>query len=283
MVIKVITHPGPAHFDDFMTCCLIVAQYEGVSIERREPTEAELNSPQFIVVDIGGRHEPVLNNYDHHQFPRDAEPACSITLILSLLGIHPKEAREVWNWLEFAERLDSKGPFATANWLGMEPDNIFKTVSPIATTVINYFSKHTMIDDYDEFYELMYAIGKEKLDYFKAVKDRIKYLEEYATFHTLHGIHWVDIRCIAKEDNPSLGQEMFLRKQDIDCPITVSEDVDPRGNGYTLYRRNDDKRVDFSLLEGEDDVIFAHKGGFVAKVEPVDEDRLRELLIKSLV
>ena len=60
MAITIITHPGSAHFDDFMALSLIVASQPESEfiIERREPTQAELDDASIWVVDVGGRHEP---------------------------------------------------------------------------------------------------------------------------------------------------------------------------------------------------------------------------------
>ena len=69
----IVTHPGGAHKDEFLACSVLLAQTPS-SILRREPTEEDLSDPQVLVVDVGGRLEPELGNFDHHQFPRDADP-----------------------------------------------------------------------------------------------------------------------------------------------------------------------------------------------------------------
>ena len=53
---------------------------------------------------------------------------------------------------------------------------------------------------------------------------------------------------------------------------------DRRGNGYGLTRYNDSQRLDFSKIEGHDEVRFAHKRGFVAKVTATGPTQLKELL-----
>ena len=56
---------------------------------------------------------------------------------------------------------------------------------------------------------------------------------------------------------------------------------DSRGHGYGMRRYNDDARMDFSKVEGEADVHFAHSRGFIAKTSAVDKERLQEMLIQS--
>ena len=74
----IVTHPGGAHKDDFLACCLL-AHLHGSPIQRREPTSEDLANPSICVVDVGGEHDAQLNNFDHHQFPRDAPPPVSYT------------------------------------------------------------------------------------------------------------------------------------------------------------------------------------------------------------
>ena len=53
---------------------------------------------------------------------------------------------------------------------------------------------------------------------------------------------------------------------------------DSRGTGYGMRRFNDDQRMDFSPLEAEDDVHFAHARGFIAKTSSAEVERLKVLV-----
>ncbi|MCK5690563.1 hypothetical protein KAI87_14890, partial [Myxococcota bacterium] len=58
---------------------------------------------------------------------------------------------------------------------------------------------------------------------------------------------------------------------------------DKRSAGLTLYRYDDDERLDFSQIENEDSVKFAHKQGFMAVLkEGVELDEALILISKSL-
>ena len=61
----IITHPGSAHFDEVAAISLIMAMHTDTEfrIERREPTQIELDNPDVWVVDIGNRHEPEKHNF----------------------------------------------------------------------------------------------------------------------------------------------------------------------------------------------------------------------------
>lgn len=272
-----ITHPGAAHRDEFLALCLLIAAGRISRIERRDPTVDELENPDVYCIDVGLQHEPGKLNFDHHQFSRDAAPTCSITLVLQHLGIDPNLARQIWGWLAFSESLDSKGPFATASSMGMTPDALFATVSPIETSVLRWFESEVIVSQYETFssfhgdalddgglWRLMRMIGKEKLDYLNEVQARLTRLASETSQVTIQGLNVLDATCVPRTENPTLALEIFCKGLSNTPAVTVT--CDDRGEGVCLFRRNDHPRVDFSRLEGE--VLFAHKGGFVAKTHP---------------
>ena len=57
--------------------------------------------------------------------------------------------------------------------------------------------------------------------------------------------------------------DAYAKTKGIKGGVLVSRDN--RGPGLALFRREDDPKVDFSVLEGNEAVTFAHKGGFIAK------------------
>ena len=123
---QILTHPGGAHKDEFLACCVLAAVH-GCEIKRREPEQADLDDISVVVVDVGGEHEPSRSNFAHHQFPKDHEPICALSLVLMDLGIY-EDAKNFCDWLETAERFDVTGPISTAKWLGVERDTdiVFK-------------------------------------------------------------------------------------------------------------------------------------------------------------
>ena len=78
---QILTHPGGAHKDEFLACCVLAFQHD-VPIVRREPSDDDLADTGVIVVDVGHEHEPERNNFDHHQFPKDSDPVCALSLVL---------------------------------------------------------------------------------------------------------------------------------------------------------------------------------------------------------
>ena len=135
----ILTHPGGSHKDEFLACCLLAARH-GVPIVRREPEQADLDNQAVCVVDVGGEHDPARSNFAHHQFPRDHDPICALSLVLMDMGLY-EDARMFCDWLEPAEWFDSRGPQKTAAWLGVPRRAISRLNSPIDMTALRRFPR----------------------------------------------------------------------------------------------------------------------------------------------
>ena len=159
MTTSIVTHPGGAHKDDFLACAVLLSKFP-VSIFRRDPTEDELADPQVAVVDVGHRHEPDLNNFDHHQFPREMEPTCSLSLVLQKMGIY-EDTKEFCSWLETAEWFDCRGPNDTAEWLGVDRESMAKLNSPLDVTLMQAFAKQSEHHSGEPVWEVMKMIGSD--------------------------------------------------------------------------------------------------------------------------
>jgi len=266
----IITHSGPAHRDDFLACCLLHSQHRTARIERREPTVEELNDPTVAVVDIGGRHEPELMNFDHHQFPTNHAACCSITLVADSLGWDLLLARQIFDWFEVTEWVDSKGPFKAADNLDFEPENLFKLQSPIEEAILSLFSQRTVLwPGLDLLCELMYLTGERIVSLYSKTRERLEQLPTCSSWRRVKGDLLVfAVTDIPRDKDPLLAVELFLSCYSLDpageAAIIVSQD--PRGDGLQLLRLNDHRLVDFSLLQDKEGVVFAHNNGFVAKL-----------------
>ena len=286
MIKKIITHPGGAHKDEFLACCVLLAN-DSVSILRQEATDQELRDPQVVVVDVGHRHEPQLNNFDHHQFPRDAEPTCSLSLVLSKLGIY-EDARSFCPWLEVAEWFDCRGPNDTADWLGLDREVVGKLNSPIDITILQGFAKQTEHNPGEPIWEVMQMIGKELVEYITGLRGRIDEVSKIEEVWNLkHGDEEFKV-IFAPRTDPSIEEVSGalgwrVKELGLEDEVYVIVYPDGRGQGYGMKRFNDREEIDFSRIEKESDVRFAHARGFIAKVEAVGIDRLKELIMKSIV
>lgn len=282
----IVTHPGGAHKDDFLACCLL-AHLHGVPIQRREPTDEDLANPAICVVDVGGDHDPRLSNFDHHQFPRDAPPLCALSLVLKDMGLY-EDALAFCAWLRPAEWLDTLGPNETATLMGIPRTALGELNSPLDITMLNRFASHTEINPENPLYQVMCMVGEDTVNYLQTLRERLDYLK-------VHGQYWTietdgePIQALFLEksdaisDDPSFGIYAFIESEGKSSEIQALVYPDRRGNGYGLTRYDDSQRLDFSQIESLDDVRFAHKRGFVAKVSATDPTRLKELLEFAVV
>ena len=163
MIKTIITHPGGAHKDDFLACAVLLSKFP-VSIFRRGPTEEELADPEIAVVDIGHQHDPELNNYDHHQFARDSDPSCALSLVLQKFGIY-EDTKEFCSWLETTEWFDCRGPHDTADWLGVDREAMAKLNSPLDVTMFQAFAKKNEHQPGEPVWEVMKMMGTDLVSY----------------------------------------------------------------------------------------------------------------------
>ncbi len=278
---SIITHPGSAHKDDFLACCVLIAT-NAVDIFRREPTTEELDVSQTCVVDVGHRHEPVLNNFDHHQFPRDDIPTCSLSLVLQNIGMY-EDARLFCDWLETSEWLDCRGPVDTSIHLGISRDALAKLNSPIDITLLRRFAASTEHKPGEPVYEVMRMIGEDLLEFINTLRSRIAFIEEHAEIWPFseHGDNSKVVfipRTDPMPDDPSMGLGRFIEARGLTDTVVGTIYPDRRGKGYGLSRFNDFKGLDFTQIEVQEDVHFAHSRGFVAKTSATCPERLRELM-----
>lgn len=282
----IVTHPGGAHKDDFLACCLL-AHLHGVPIERRDPDAEDLANAATCVVDIGGVHDADLNNFDHHQFPRDAPPRCALSLVLQDLELY-EDALAFCAWLRPAEWLDTFGPNEAAKRMNIPRSAFSELLSPIDVTLLKRFASQTSLKPDDPVYQVMCMVGEDILTYIRSLRERLEYLKEHSRWWTLptasepiRALYLQHSDVIAKD--PSFGIFQYLAEQKMQDQVHALVYPDRRGSGYGLTRYEDCPRLDFSTLEDFDDVRFAHKRGFVAKVESTDSDRLKELLAAAIV
>lgn len=280
----ILTHPGSAHKDDFLACCLLIARY-ALPVWRRDPEPADLADPGILVVDVGGEHEPARGNFDHHQFPAEHEPVCSLSLVLQHLGLY-EDARTFCEWLEPTEWFDSRGPFATADWLGIERSVVNRLNSPVDITLLRRFAQKRELEPGDPVWEVMRMVGEDLFMYLRTLRERLDYVAAHATVLEVGGegtrvkVLYMP-RTDPMPDDPSSGLGRYIEQigEKIDGLIYP----DRRGAGFGLSRHDDSDRLDFTRIADEADVHFAHARGFVAKTSATDLARLTELVARALV
>ncbi len=281
----ILTHPGGSHKDEFLACCLLISVHQA-PVVRREPTREDLDDLSTAVVDVGGEHDPARGNFDHHQFPKDHPPMCALSLVMMDLGVYD-DARAFCDWLEPAEWFDTRGPVETARWLGLERETLSKLQSPVDLTLLRRFASTTALAPGDTLWEAMKWIGDDLLSYLRNLRERLDYISRNAqVWEIAHEAGPFRVLAMPRleplPDEPSSGMGRYIQSlPPEEQAIAGLVYPDRRGAGYALSRHNDHPGLDFTRIEAEADVHFAHARGFVAKTSATDAERLKELLSRS--
>jgi hypothetical protein len=283
---EILTHPGSAHKDEFLACCLMVAVHEA-PILRREPTQEDLDNPKMAVVDVGGEDDASRGNFDHHQFPKDHPPTCSLSLVLMDLGLY-EDARQYCDWLEVAEWFDTRGPVETAAWLGVPRELLSKLNSTVDLTLLRRFAMMSEIRSGEPLWEVMRWVGADLIGYLRSLREKLNEIERLSEIweldHPTGNFRILFLpRSEALAEDASAGLGRYAANLPKEQQVVGMVYPDRRGGGFALSRFNDHLGLDFTRVENEADVHFAHARGFVAKTSAADLPRLRELLAKSWV
>jgi len=286
IVKKILTHPGGAHKDEFLACCVLLASHP-VAIVRREPTDLDLSDPSICVVDVGHEHAPERHNFDHHQFPKDHTPTCSLSLVLQHLNLY-EDAKQFCEWLEPAEWFDCRGANDTAAKLGVPREVINQLNSPIDVTLLRRFAQCTAVEPGDPVWEVMRMVGEDLLSYVSSLRERLDFIERHAEIWDLEvsGQAFKVVfmpRTDPLPEEPSMAIHRYVENHEHANEVAGLVYPDRRGGGHGLSRFNDDQRLDFTRIGSDPDVHFSHARGFVAKTSATEVIRLKELVIKAWV
>ena len=286
MIKTIITHPGGAHKDDFLACSVLLSNHS-VSIFRRDPTEQELEDPEVAVVDIGHQHDPKLNNFDHHQLPRDHEPTCALSLVLQKFEIY-EDTKEFCSWLETTEWFDCRGPHDTAEWLGVDREAMAKLNSPLDVTMFQAFAKQKEHHPGEPVWEVMKMMGTDLVQYVTGLRGRINQVAKIEEFWDLgQGEDMFKVAFVPRTEpeveEASGGLAWRIKELGLEEEVVAMVYPDSRGEGYGMRRYDDNLALDFSQLSEQPDVHFTHNRGFIAKTSTPEVSRLKELVLLAKV
>jgi hypothetical protein len=254
---KIVTHPGSAHKDDFLSVSVLLATLKQAEVFRREPTDEDLADPETYVVDVGLELAPERHNFDHHQ---DRSLPCAFHLVMQHLG-HHDAAMLMFAWYPHMSMMDVSGPYRTAEHLGVDSSVLFAASSPIDGYIISTFASLESLTEKNPLYDLMKSLGENMIAMIGRKMERLELLKAEAKV-----IEVKHLKAVASDidKSPKLAMELYLRylnDEDIVISITPSN----RGAGWELLRLGDNTIVDFRTLEGNPKIRFVHGSGFLAK------------------
>lgn len=250
----IVVHGGfTSHQDERIACGLAYMAGARVRIERRDPTQDELNDPDILVMDVGMKYSPLDRNFDHHQLTaQDGEtPETAYSLLAKDLKV--EEAMEaLYPWYTTGRWVDVKGPFKAAEICGAEWPKIEGFMGPsehlnAQKWAQNDMFRHDLSQEYATAWETEISAF---LDY----KD-MPNLEEHNGLRVIFTDHITDkgFRAV------SLPIAKYHR-----ADVLVGRD--DRGGGLSIMRLGDSVPVDFRLVQDDPSVGFVHKdSGFILK------------------
>jgi hypothetical protein len=244
----IITHPGSAHFDEVTAISLILAYYPDLEfkIERRNPSQAELENPQIWVIDTGNRHEPEKRNFDHHQ-----SLDCPAGFVLVACYLKLIDTLSVLPWWHFKDSVDRFGPFTASQKFNAGDDLVNR--NPVETWLVDKFAS-----DPQSSLPLLKSFGVSLIENARALKKQID------CWKSSRRLLISGIPAIIAENRESYGLEEFRRLENNPPDIVIS--LDRRSDGWRLFRF-EGTPVDFSRLSHNPLIEFAHKTGFMAKTK----------------
>lgn len=258
-----IVHGGKnAHRDEFMFLAILAGLLGPVfKICRRDPTEEEMESDSVMVADVGGKLDAEKLQFDHHQ---DRGLDCAFVLFLKALSMY-ETARACWPWLDSVNVLDTKGPMALAKHYGMaDAGRIYEAIDPVGEGMLEWFAS-TYGETPKEVDPILVHIGQTLLQEYSAFGPRWAALNTLQT-SVIGGVYGIIIP--NEFVDPTLGLTPLAKAKNLGWSITK----DDRGPGLTLFRFNDHPRINFALCEGDPEVAFAHKGGFIIKTKSTNPE-----------
>lgn len=249
-----------------MTVSVLLATLGDAEVFRREATSKDLDDPNTYVVDVGMEYAPARNNFDHHQ---DRSLPCAFHLVMKHLG-HHDAAMLMFVWYPHMSMMDVRGPYKTAEHLGIDPGVIFASSSPIDGYILSRFSRLETLQSNGLLYEFMKELGADLIAMIGRKMARLERLKLEAKVVPVKQYKAIisDIN-----DSPKLAMELYMRflaNKRIVMSITPSN----RGEGWELLRLDDHAAVNFLAIADSPDIRFVHANGFLAKTHtrlPLDQ------------
>jgi hypothetical protein len=262
--MKILTHNGKAHQDDFLAACVCCYKLNTTEVYRDAYAQEDLNDPNCWVLDQGRKFEPDLHNFDHHQIE---EEICAFTMVLDYF--YGKKYREYMPQLRFVEIYDSYGPKKAAEFVEMKQDNLDVVSSPIHTSMMRVFSK---IEGRvkDPMLSIMKEIGFEICNQIESTETLLKSLDE-AIYFEYDDVKILDnVNCKLPEGvkHDVLPTKLYSKIKDIYPEVILTKDS--RQGGYRMVSTN----TDCLKFLPNPYSYFSHNSGFLVGFEKYEDYKL---------
>ncbi len=295
--LRIITHSGSAHLDDFLSVCLLLWKDKQVDmIERKaEVSKEEAADSDVWKVDIGMEYDPAIKAFDHHQEGIDD---CAFSLLLKYWDIWDR-AKEVYSWIPAMVKIDTSGLGTVLSHHRVSYDTYFRLSSFVEDALMQWFEKCKMISKKKNklLFYTMKGIGKQ---FFMGIKAYYGLLEEFKSILKIEVVgsegEEEDLRkgipiflfLTRKPKYSSHLLRMFNSYKQENFPnyhgswITAFTYDRPKGT-ICLRRHGNPKKIDLSRLKSLEKTEFAHPKGFVAVVKDMSDIELKNYIQHTIL
>jgi len=281
MSYKIITHNGKAHMDELLGSALLALHLEEIpeNIERMDSQEAadivangKLPDDTYFI-DCGLVLDSEKGLFDHHQ-NRDLDSA--VLLIFDKFFSHMK-GTELHDYIKLVSKVDTKGAMSlddfhlvseSRDYFSFGQGILLKTFENDPMLVLKIF-----IDGLDD--KISFEKLKQKAD---------TWLKEPGNIEIVEVDYIKVIKYIKKAPSELVSAIRSVISKivdDNDITAILSFD-DKQPDILTFFRTNfGHDSIDFSNSEPSE-TIFNHKGGFLMKFIPADNDEWKRLIKESI-
>jgi hypothetical protein len=283
--MKIVTHPGKAHRDEFLACCLILhrchADGRAIHIERRLVHVDDLADPETWVVDTGEDHDPTMLNFDHHQLINSER--CALDLVM--IHLYGESSYELYKrdnlWLHQTSLHDIHGGAHAASRLGLNQFAYKSLRSPVEQAIMSRFEKMFIVAPESYMHHTMLEQGRVLHASIADATTNVMDIFADVPVTTCGGVRVMDIR---NAPNSARMTRSNTNRYASIAKIDVSIGLSSRSSGcYALYRFPwATEKVDFKKITlGE--VSFVHQSGHYAVVGTPSDMLLSKMIQESLI
>jgi hypothetical protein len=256
--MRIIVHDGQAHADDFLAAC--VCHFKtGAPVIRTCATPEMLVDPQFWVLDQGGKFEPDLHNFDHHQIQQEI---CAFTMVLD--HFFGQGYRDSIRGLRFLEIWDSYGSKRASEFAGVTQDALETVTSPIHSAMLKIFSRYDGLVP-GSMVEVMWSIGREICAQISDSQRLFDALTEGYAIIESSGVKVLDVsRCEppAGYNHDSLPTKLWCKAKNVKPEVILTRDP-RRDDAYRMVSVNADSLRFLPNPKSS----FTHASGFLTSFD----------------
>ena len=316
--MKIITHAGKAHMDDFVSCAIAIVNatwcrmefgersdhpitlsaaiaetVQDTVIYRRNPTAEELEDKDILVLDVGGQYDPSKGNFDHHQLPKGSKDS-AMTLFAANIGLPNGSFDDNVYKPGNPFPADSLAEFMETAFPWFRTRAEVDSCGPFATAKAKGVEWKTVSSFLGPFEDMILGQFEEE----RVPMNRAMLIDQLATMIAEKFDAYRRVDSTVKREFPWWANDLVILDftacdpKDAEAVSDIITDRetggvaifhDNRGPGLTLLRLRDDPHVDFTKVKDDPEVAFCHNGGFIVKTKSKDLDKAWRLIDDAIV